>query len=97
VQSNHLKQHIERNHSEKGVQRRKKREGASRSTSLRCKFRSITSMLSTSAARVKKLARVDFVVYKTDRVVAVECDEDSHKGYTLLRDVTRCRNPALAS
>jgi hypothetical protein len=37
----------------------------------------------------KKLARIDFVIYKTDRVVLVECDEWEHKRESVLCDVTR--------
>jgi hypothetical protein len=37
----------------------------------------------------KKLARIDFLVYKTDRVVAVECDEREHGSESVLCEVTR--------
>jgi hypothetical protein len=37
----------------------------------------------------KKLARLDFVIYKTDRVVIVECDEDGHSREPVLCEVTR--------
>jgi hypothetical protein len=39
--------------------------------------------------RSEQFARVDFVAHKPDRIVAIECDEDSHKAYTVLCDVMR--------
>jgi hypothetical protein len=40
-------------------------------------------------AGTRQCARVDFVVHKPDRIVAIECDEDSHTAYTVLCDATR--------
>jgi hypothetical protein len=37
----------------------------------------------------KKLARLDFTIYKADRVVVVECDEDGHRHESVLCEVTR--------
>jgi hypothetical protein len=37
----------------------------------------------------RKLARLDFAIYKTDRVVAVECDEREHDRESVLCEVTR--------
>ena len=37
----------------------------------------------------KKLARLDFTIYKTDRVVIVECDEHEHRHEAVLCEVTR--------
>jgi hypothetical protein len=85
-----LKKQIEGNHSERGILRRTLREER-------------VSKLLTAAGIAfdrelivrfcgdgsTRLARVDFVVHKTDRVVAIECDEDSHKAYTVLCDITR--------
>jgi hypothetical protein len=37
----------------------------------------------------KKLARLDFTIYKVDRVVAIECDEREHGSESVLCEVTR--------
>jgi hypothetical protein len=37
----------------------------------------------------KKLARIDFLIYKSDRVVAVECDEQEHNREAVSCEVTR--------
>jgi hypothetical protein len=37
----------------------------------------------------RKFARLDFTIYKTDRVVAVECDERKHGSESVLCEVTR--------
>jgi hypothetical protein len=37
----------------------------------------------------RRFARVDFVIYKTDRIVIIECDEDAHRREGVLCDVTR--------
>jgi hypothetical protein len=37
----------------------------------------------------KKLARLDFTIYKPDRVVVVECDEHGHDREPVLCEVTR--------
>jgi hypothetical protein len=86
----HLKRHFERNHSERGQQRRKKREEQL--------FKFLTSagyspdretVVQFCGEGSKKLARLDFTIYKTDRVVAVECDEREHGSESVLCEVTR--------
>jgi hypothetical protein len=90
VQANHLKAHFERNHSERGQQRRKKKEERL--------YRFLTSVgyapdretvIQFCGEGTKKLARIDFTIYKTDRVVAVECDEKEHDRESVLCEVTR--------
>jgi hypothetical protein len=70
VQANHLKQHFERNHSERAHLRRKKKEERL--------YKFLTSagytpdretIIQFCGEGSKKLARVDFTIYKTDRVV----------------------------
>ena len=86
----YLKQHIERNHSERGILRRKLREERV------AKFLTASGitfdrelLVQFCGVGTRQCARVDFVVHKPDRIVAIECDEDSHKAYTVLCDVTR--------
>jgi hypothetical protein len=82
-----LKRHFERIHSERGAQRRKHREEALAKylTSVAFGFDRVNFCGEGS----KKFARVDFVIHKHDRYVAVECDEDAHKTYGVLCDVRR--------
>jgi hypothetical protein len=90
VKSNGLKTHIERNHTERAHQRRKKKEER-----LYKFLRSVgyspdrETVVQFCGQGSKKLARIDFLVYKTDRVVAVECDEREHGSESVLCEVTR--------
>jgi hypothetical protein len=90
VKSNDLKQHVERNHSERAHQRRKKREERLfkflRSVGYAPDREPVVNFCGTAT---RKLARIDFAIYKTDRVVLVECDEDEHKRESVLCEVTR--------
>jgi hypothetical protein len=90
VQANHLRMHIEQNHTERAHQRRKKKEERL--------FKFLTSVgyapdretiVQFCGEGSKKLARIDFTVYKPDRVVAVECDEREHGSESVLCEVTR--------
>jgi hypothetical protein len=95
VKANNLKRHIERNHSERAHQRRKKREERL--------YKFLTSsgyapdrepVVHFCNTATRKFARIDFAIYKTDRTVLVECDEDEHKRETVLCEVTRMLNVA---
>jgi hypothetical protein len=90
VQKCALDGHFPRTHTERAAKRRKEREErlAKYLTSVGIHF-DRKLIVDFCGEGTKKFARVDFVVYKTDRVVIVECDEDSHKHYTILCDVTR--------
>jgi hypothetical protein len=90
VQSCELKKHVERNHTERGQQRRKKRDEQL--------FKFLTSvgyspdretMVQFCGQGSKKFARLDFTIYKLDRVVVVECDEREHDHEAVLCEVTR--------
>jgi hypothetical protein len=90
-----LKAHFERNHTERAHQRRKKREERL--------YKYLTSVGYTPDRETvvqfcgegsKKLARLDFTVYKPDRVVVVECDEREHDREPVLCEVTRMLNVA---
>jgi hypothetical protein len=90
VQTNHLKAHFERNHTEQAHQRRKKKEERL--------FKFLTSVgyapdretvVQFCGQGSKKLARLDFAIYKVDRVVVVECDEHEHNSEAVLCEVTR--------
>jgi hypothetical protein len=90
VTGSHLKSHYEANHTERAHQRRKKREEQL--------HRYLTSVgYSPDRETVvpfcgqgsKKLARLDFAIYKLDRVVVVECDEREHSSEPVLCEVTR--------
>jgi hypothetical protein len=85
-----LKRHFERNHTERAHQRRKKKEERM--------YKYLTSVgyspdretvIQFCGEGTKKLARLDFTIYKTDRVVAVECDEHGHSSEPVLCEVTR--------
>jgi hypothetical protein len=90
VKSIHLKTHFERNHTERAHQRRKQREER-----LYKFLRSVgyspdrETVVPFCGQGSKKLARIDFLIYKTDRVVAVECDEREHGSESVLCEVTR--------
>jgi hypothetical protein len=85
-----LKAHVERNHSERAHQRKKKRE-----EQLYKFLKSVgyspdrETVVQFCGEGSKKLARLDFTIYKTDRVVAVECDEKEHSSEAVLCEVTR--------
>jgi hypothetical protein len=90
VHPNHLKQHVERNHTERAHQRKKKREEQL--------YRFLTAagyspdretIIQFCGEGSKKLARLDFTIYKPDRVVVVECDEREHDRESVLCEVTR--------
>jgi hypothetical protein len=90
IKSNDLKAHFERNHTERAHQRRKKREERL--------YKYLTSVgYSPDRETVvpfcgqgsKKLARLDFAIYKLDRVVVIECDEHEHRSEAVLCEVTR--------
>jgi hypothetical protein len=90
VQPCELKQHVERNHTERAHQRKKKREEQL--------YKFLTSagyspdretIILFCGEGSKKLARLDFTVYKPDRVVVVECDEREHDRESVLCEVTR--------
>jgi hypothetical protein len=90
VKANDLKQHFERNHTERAHQRRKKKEERL------YKFLTSTgyapdreTVIQFCGEGSKKLARLDFTIYKTDRVVIVECDENWHSREPVLCEVTR--------
>jgi hypothetical protein len=90
IAASHLKGHFERNHTERAHQRKKKREEQL--------FKFLTSagyspdretIVPFCGQGSKMLARLDFTVYKVDRVVAVECDEREHDRESVLCEVTR--------
>jgi hypothetical protein len=90
VKANDLKRHIERSHSERAHQRKKKKEEQL--------YRFLTSVgyapdretvVQFCGEGSKKLARLDFTVYKVDRVVVIECDEREHSSEAVLCEVTR--------
>jgi hypothetical protein len=85
-----LKAHFERNHTERAHQRRKKREERL--------YKFLTSVgyapdretvVQFCGQGSKKLARIDFLIYRADRVVAIECDEHEHNREAVLCEVTR--------
>jgi hypothetical protein len=90
VAASDLKKHNERNHTERAHQRRKKREEKL--------FKFLTSVgyapdretvVPFCGQGSKKLARLDFAIYKLDRVVVIECDEREHGSEPVLCEVTR--------
>jgi hypothetical protein len=90
VEASDLKGHFERNHTERAHQRRKKREEQL--------YKYLTSVgyspdretiVPFCGQGSKKLARLDFAIYKLDRVVVVECDEREHDREPVLCEVTR--------
>jgi hypothetical protein len=97
VHGGQLNAHFERNHTERAHQRRKKREEQL--------YRFLTSagyspdretIVPFCGHGSRKLARLDFTIYKTDRVVAVECDEREHDRESVLCEVTRMLDVAAA-
>ena len=90
VTPNHLKTHFERNHSARALVRRKRKEErlykGLRAMGFAPDRETLVEFCGTGS---KKCARVDFVVYKEDRIVCIECDEHSHRSEGVLCDVTR--------
>jgi hypothetical protein len=93
VQSCELKAHVERNHTERAHQRKKKREEQL--------YKFLTSagyspdretIIQFCGEGSKKLARLDFTIYKPDRVVVIECDEREHDREPVLCEVARMLN-----
>jgi hypothetical protein len=93
VKSNDLKRHVEWNHTERAHQRKKKREEQL--------YKYLTSVgyspdretvIQFCGEGSKKLARLDFTIYKPDRVVVVECDEKEHDRESVMCEVTRMLN-----
>jgi hypothetical protein len=90
IHTRDLREHVERNHTERAHQRKKKSEERL--------YKFLTSagyspdretVVPFCGQGSKKLARLDFTIYKTDRVVAVECDEREHGSESVLCEVTR--------
>ena len=90
ITGSHLLAHFERNHLERAHQRRKKRDEQL--------YKYLTSVgyspdretaVPFCGQGSKKLARLDFAIYKLDRVVVVECDEREHDREPVLCEVTR--------
>jgi hypothetical protein len=90
VKANDLKTHFERNHSARALVRRKKKEErlykGLRAMGFAPDRENIVEFCGMGS---KKCARIDFVIYKADRIVCIECDEDSHRSEGVLCDVTR--------
>jgi hypothetical protein len=90
VAPNHLKTHFERNHSDRALVRRKKKEER-----LHRRLRAMgftpdrETIVEFCGLGTKKCARIDFVIYKEDRIVCIECDEHAHRSEVVLCDVTR--------
>jgi hypothetical protein len=85
-----LKRHVERNHTERAHQRKKKREERVykflKSVGYAPDRETVVPFCGQGS---KKLARIDFLIYKTNRVVAIECDEHEHNRESVLCEVTR--------
>jgi hypothetical protein len=90
VKASDLKKHFERNHSERGIQRRKRKEERLfkflQSSGYAPDRETVVQFCGQGS---KKLARLDFTIYKTDRVIVVECDEQGHSHEPVLCEVTR--------
>jgi hypothetical protein len=90
VKANDLKQHIERNHTERAHQRGKRKEERLYKFLASAGYAPDREPINQLCGEgSKKFARLDFVIYKTDRVVIVECDEDGHSRESVLCEVTR--------
>jgi hypothetical protein len=90
VEAINLKRHFERNHSDRALVRRKKKEErlykGLRAMGFAPDRENIVEFCGMGS---KKCARIDFVIYKADRIVCIECDEHSHRSEGVLCDVTR--------
>jgi hypothetical protein len=93
VKTSQLKQHLARHHTERGIQRQKKREEqvVKFLTSAKIPFDRETAVHFCGEAD-KKFARVDFTIYFEVRVVALEVDEEAHKHYPTGCDIARMMN-----
>jgi hypothetical protein len=90
VKANDLKKHFEWNHSERAHRRKKKREEQLHKFLTSAGYSPDRETIVPFCGQgSKKLARLDFTIYKTDRVVAVECDEWEHGRESVLCEVTR--------
>jgi hypothetical protein len=91
-----LKGHNARNHTEKGVQQRKKKEEqvAKYLTSVGVAFDRELRVDFCGAGGEKKFARVDFTIHGEARTVPLEIDEEWHKHYGVGCDVARMMNIA---
>jgi hypothetical protein len=90
IEASELKAHFERNHTERAHQRKKKKEERVykflKSVGYSPDRETVVQFCGQGS---KKLARIDFLIYKPDRVVAVECDECEHNREAVLCEVTR--------
>jgi len=95
TQSSNLKKHTLSHHTERGIQRQKKREEqvARFLTEAGVAFERETSVSFCGEAN-KKCARIDFTIYYNDRVVCLEVDEFQHTQYGIGCDVGRMLNVA---
>jgi hypothetical protein len=90
VHGGQLKQHFERNHTERAHQRRKKKEERLYKYLISVGYApDRETVIQFCGEGSKKLARLDFTIYKLDRVVVVECDELEHDRESVLCEVTR--------
>jgi hypothetical protein len=90
IKANDMKRHFERNHSESALKRRKLREErlAKYLTSVGIAYDRET-IVQFCGDGSKRLVRLDFPIYKPDRIVVAECDEDAHRREGVLCEVTR--------
>ena len=93
IQSSSLKMHTLRHHTERGIQRQKKREEqvARFLTDAGVAFERETTVSFCGEAK-KKYARIDFTIYYDDRVVCLEVDEGQHTQYGIGCDAARMLN-----
>jgi hypothetical protein len=90
IQPGNLKVHFERNHSARALLRRKRKEERLNKGLRAMGFApDRETLVDFCGMGSKTFARIDFVIYKEDRIVCVECDEDSHRREGVLCDVTR--------
>ena len=90
VDAKDLRMHFERNHSERAhVRRKKKEERLARFLQSAGYTPDRETIVQFCGEGLKRFARVDFTIYKPDRIVVVECDEDAHRREGVLCEVTR--------
>jgi hypothetical protein len=96
VRADYLKRHLEWNYTEKGAQRRKKKEEqvAKYLTSVGVAYDRELRIDFCGDGGEKKFARIDFTIHGEDRTIPVEVDEDSHEHYGVGCDVARMMNVA---
>jgi hypothetical protein len=94
VRAGDLKKHVERNHTEKGAQRRKQKEEqvAKYLTSVGVAYDRELRIDFCGDGGDKKFARIDFAIHREDRTIPVEVDEDRHEHYGVGCDVARMMN-----